>query len=285
MLPSPNPRRSSHPQRIGNGKYPHLSADAQLANSINDARAVKATLEGLGFEVVYGENLGRRGFVDKLFDFTTRIDKDAIAFFYFAGHGVAFSGANYLLPSDIPEPRPTAEVRAEEGRLADQSMAEAQVLERITESGARVAIAVLDACRDNPLRSANVRSLGSARGLTRSSPAEGVFSIYSAGFGQQALDSLGPDDHNANSVFTRVFVEKLKTPGLDLRAVATETRREVVTLAKKIGHNQFPAYYDQINGDVYLAGLPAAAASPPTGLLDASPPLAPSIISQPATGH
>jgi hypothetical protein len=139
-----------------------------------------------------------------------------------------------LLPSDIPEPRPTAEVRAEEGRLADQSMAEAQVLERITESGARVAIAVLDACRDNPLRSANVRSLGSARGLTRSSPAEGGFSIYSAGFGQQALDSLGPDDHNANSVFTRVFVEKLKTPGLDLRAVALKPDARSSHLLRKL---------------------------------------------------
>jgi tetratricopeptide (TPR) repeat protein len=268
---------------IGNGKYPNLSADAQLANSVNDARVIKVTLEELGFKVIYGENLGRRGFVDKLFEFSSQLDKDAIAFFYFAGHGVAFSGANYLLPSDIPEPRPTAEVRAEEGRLADHSIAEAQVIERVIESGARIAIAVLDACRNNPLRSANARSLGSTRGLVRSSPAEGVFSIYSAGFGQQALDSLGPDDRNPNSVFTRVFVQKLKMPGLDLRAVATETRRGVVTLAKKIGHHQFPAYYDQINGDVYLAGLPAAAAVPPAGSLDTSPPVPPSVITQPAT--
>ena len=83
-----------------------------------------------------------------------------------------------------------------------------------------------------------------------------MFSIYSAGFGQQALDSLGPDDRNPNSVFTRVFIEKLKTPGLDLRAVATETRRGVIALTKKVGYIQFPAYSDQIAGDVYLAGLP-----------------------------
>jgi hypothetical protein len=88
------------------------------------------------------------------------------------------------------------------------------------------------------------------------------------------VDLLAPDDRNPNSVFTRVFIEKLKTPGLDLRAVATETRRGVVALAKKIGHSQFPAYYDQITGDVYLAGLPAAAADvapSPVSALPASP--------------
>jgi tetratricopeptide (TPR) repeat protein len=237
---------------VGNDRYANLAADRQLANAINDARAVKTTLEGLHFEVLYGENLDRRALVDRLFDLAARLGKDDIAFFYFAGHGVSFSGANYLLPSDIPTPH--AAGRAEEARLADQAIAETQVIERIVGSGARIAIVVLDACRDNPLRTAATRAIGNSRGLSLGQPAQGVFSIYSAGFGQGALDRLGPDDRNPNSVFTRVFIEKLKTPGLDLKAVATETRRTVVELARKIGENQFPAYYDQISGDVYLAG-------------------------------
>ena len=32
---------------------------------------------------------------------------------------------------------------------------------------------------------------------------------------------------------------------MDLKAVATETRRVVVELAEKVGHQQYPAYYDQ----------------------------------------
>jgi Caspase domain/Tetratricopeptide repeat len=240
---------------VGNDRYANLSADQQLSNAINDARAVKTTLEGLRFEVLYGENLDRRALVDRLFDLAARLGKDDIAFFYFAGHGVSFSGANYLLPSDIPTPH--AAGRAEEARLADQAIAETQVIERIVGAGARVAIVVLDACRDNPLRGADTRSIGGSRGLSLGQPAQGVFSIYSAGVGQGALDRLGPDDHNPNSVFTRVFIEKLKTPGLDLKAVATETRRAVVELAQKIGQNQFPAYYDQISSEVYLAGQPA----------------------------
>ena len=51
---------------------------------------------------------------------------------------------------------------------------------------------VLDACRDNPFRQPGVtRSLGGERGLSRGQEAQGVFAIYSAGFGQSALDSLG----------------------------------------------------------------------------------------------
>ncbi len=239
---------------IGNNAYPNLAPGQQLNNAIADARAVRDTLGGLGFEVLYGENLDRSLMVDRLFDLAARLGKDDVAFFFFAGHGVSLSGANYLLPSNIPAPR--ASGRAEEGRLAEQAVAEITVLQQITSTGARVAVVVLDACRNNPLQAGDLRSVGGSRGLARSTPPQGVFSIYSAGFGQQALDRL-PGDVHPNSVFTRVFIEKLKTPGLDLKAVATQTRQDVFKMAEAIGHEQIPAYYDQIiGGDVYLAGLP-----------------------------
>ena len=243
---------------VGINTYPNLAADKQLANAVSDARAMRDALAGLGFDVIYGENFDRRTLVERLFDLTARLGKEDTAFFFFAGHGVSFSGANYLLPSDIPTPRATG--RAEEGRLADQAIAETQVIERISSSGARVTVVVLDACRNNPLQGSDRRSVGNSRGLAQTQPARGVFSIYSAGFGQEALDRLSGDDRHPNSVFTRVFIDQLKTPGLDLKAVATRTRRIVVDLTEKVGHEQFPAYYDQvIGGDVYLAGAPRTA--------------------------
>ena len=75
---------------------------------------------------------------------------------------------------------------------------------------------VIDACRDNPFPKRGTRSLGATRGLAVKEPAEGVFSIYSAGFGQEALDRLPGTDASPNSVFTRVFVEQLKKPGVNL---------------------------------------------------------------------
>jgi hypothetical protein len=128
----------------------------------------------------------------------------------------------------------------------------------------RVAVVVLDACRNNPLRRPGVtRAIGGERGLVRSDPVRGVFSLYSAGVGQTALDRLGDNDPNPNSVFTRVLLPTLSKPGLDLGALAVEVREEVAQLAASIGHDQRPAYYDEtIGGRVYLAGTSRPEASP-----------------------
>jgi hypothetical protein len=79
-------------------------------------------------------------------------------------------------------------------------------------------------------------------------PAEGVFSIYSAGLGQQALDRLGDGDTSRNSVFTRVFVEQLKKPGTNLIDLGEAVRDEVAAIADTIAHPQVPAVYNQIRG-------------------------------------
>lgn len=249
----PAAAETRHALVIGNDRYVHLGAERQLRNAVADARLMRDTLGALGFAVIHGENLDRRAMIDRLADLAARLGRDDTAFVYFAGHGVSLNGANYLLPSDIPEPR--AAGRGEEGRLAEHAIAEASVIERLSAAGARVAVLVLDACRDNPLQGTDRRAVGGVRGLAQSAPAQGVFAIYAAGFGQSALDRLGPDDRHPNSVFTRVFAETLRTPGLDLKAVATLTRRRVVEMARAVGYDQVPAYYDQLVGaDVFLAG-------------------------------
>ena len=247
---------------IGNDVYRNLPEREQLHNAINDARAMRAALEGLGFEVMpVAENLDRAALVGRLSDFAAKLEQGDIAFFFYAGHGVSLNGANYLLPTDIPPPR--ASGRAEEDRLAELSVPESSISDRIKRSGARIAVVVLDACRDNPLAPPGGRSVGVSRGLAPPPENRGVLSIYSAGSGQQALDRLGEADTSANSVFTRVFVKKLKTPGLGLRAMAFETQGEVASLATGAGHDQVPGVYSQIIGeDVFLAGrvavVPAA---------------------------
>ena len=146
---------------IGNDRYDELSDREQLHNAVNDARAMKAALQQLEFEVDIGENLDRKQFIDKLSSFGSRVQKGDLAFFFYAGHGVSFSGANYLLPRDIPQPRSNG--RDEERRLSELSVAETSVVERLREAGARVAVLVLDACRDNPLATGQDRSTGGSR--------------------------------------------------------------------------------------------------------------------------
>ena len=109
------------------------------------------------------------------------------------------------------------------------------------------------------------RSIGNTRGLADAKPARGIFTLYSAGIGQTALDRLGGSDTAHNSVFTRIFAEQLKRPDLHLGDLAVEVRERVAELALKATdergqpapHEQTPAYYDQtLGGRIYLAGLP-----------------------------
>jgi hypothetical protein len=247
---------------IGNDLYPNLPADRQLKKAVNDAGTIADTLKALGFEVIVGTNLGRQAMIDKLAEFTARLAPGDTAALFFAGHGVAIAGVNYLIPSDVP-----AVTEGAEARVRGASIAEPDLIAELQAKSVRVALLVIDACRDNPFPRAAGRSIGNTRGLADARPARGIFTLYSAGIGQTALDRLGGNDPARNSVFTRVFAEQLKRPELHLGDLAVEVRERVAELALKATdergqpapHEQTPAYYDQtLGGRIYLAGLSLA---------------------------
>src|SRR5262249_54616958 len=154
-------------------RYVHLSADKQLSKAVNDARAVGDALEKIGFTVIRGENLDRQGMIDRLFAFTQKIKPGDTAVLFYAGPGGAVSGGNYLLPSDVRPAQP-----GEEARVRNMAIGEADILADIQERKARVAVLMLDACRDNPFRQPGIlRSVGTDRGLGRAREAEGVFAL------------------------------------------------------------------------------------------------------------
>jgi hypothetical protein len=258
---------------VGNDRYTNLPADRQLQKAVSDARAVGDALAKLEFEVIRGENLTRQALVDKLDELSARLSGGDVAFVFFAGHGVSIAGGNFILPTDVPNVE-----AGQETRLARAALGESDILADLQQRGVRVAVVVLDACRDNPFRRPGLRSIGGERGLARVEPARGVFTLYSAGIGQTALDRLGDDDPNPNSVFTRVLVPMLAKPGVDLTDLAVNVREEVARLAGTVGHDQRPAYYDEtIGGRIYLAGKAPAGApvsAPPQATAPSTPPVA-----------
>jgi hypothetical protein len=249
---------------VGNDHYVNLPAHEQLQKAVNDARAVGKTLRQLGFEVLVGENLPRHEFVDKLDVLSRRLSPGDTVFFFFSGHGVTVNGANYILPTDVPD------IEADqERRLARTALSEHDILLDLQSRGVRVAVVVLDACRTNPFHPAGEKGVGGAKGLAPPEPVRGVFSLYAAGNGQAALDRLYDGDSDPNSVFTRVLLPELRRPGIDLTTLALDVREEVARLAQIAGRDQRPAYYDEtLGGRIYLTGLPPAedarsATSPP----------------------
>jgi hypothetical protein len=247
---------------VGNDAYRNVNP---LQKAVNDARAVRRSLQQLGFQVTLGENLARRDYVEKFATFENSIQPGDIAFLFYSGHGVEIDGANYLIPVDAPKVAPE-----QQSLLKDVSISTDNLIQRLKARGTRTQIIVLDACRENPFRQANGRSVGGARGLANARLPGGVFMIYSAGVGEVALDRLSDSDANPNSVFTRSFLPLLQNPDNSLIAVAKQTRAEVKSLASSIGQTQSPAYYDEIDGEIFLAKA--------TGTTSPPPPPPPSVI-------
>lgn len=224
---------------IGNDSYRQVEP---LRNARADARAIAAALTGAGFVVTLQLDADQSAMKAAIRNFKSRIGGGDEAVFYYSGHGVQLGSTNYLLPVDI---------RGEsEDQVKDDAVPLQRVLDDLQDQKARFALAIVDACRNNPFRQAG-RALG-GRGLAPTTAATGQMVIYSAGTGQQALDRLGENDRNQNGLFTRVFLREMEKPGVPVDRVLRSVRDEVVRLAKSVGHEQVPALYDQALGEFYF---------------------------------
>jgi hypothetical protein len=230
---------------IGVDGYTNLES---LQKARNDAQAVSNTLNDLGFDVLTLYDASRREINSAVSTLAGQIEPGDEVLFYFAGHGIEVDGRNYLLPSDVPVVN-----YGDESFLTGESIPAGRILDTFQRKGARTTIMVLDACRNNPFSVDGKRSVGGSRGLVRMEPPEGAFILYSAGAGQTALDRLSDDDSNPNSVFTRALLPRLQEQGMSLHDLAKQVRRDVQKLAASVNHEQFPAYYDQMSGDMFLS--------------------------------
>ena len=231
-----------------------------LEKAVNDARAVKTALTTAGFEVQLVEGADQIGFLEAIASFSASIGPGDEAVVYYAGHGVEIDGRNYLLPSDVP-----AAGAGQEIVLTNRSISVQDLVDALQARGARISLLILDACRDNPFPRSGTRSIGGTRGLAPAPKAEGTFILYSAGEGETALDRLSNGDSNPNSVFTRALVPLIAEPGLPLREVSRRVRSDVRQMALSVDHAQFPAVYDQLDGDfsfTVATSVESAAADP-----------------------
>jgi hypothetical protein len=251
---------------IGNNDYRNVP---KLQKAVNDARTMGETLKQLGFSVMVAENQNRVQFSQSLLAFDNAVGKGDTAFFFYAGHGFEIAGQNYLLPTDVP-----SAIEGQEELVRDASVLADRIVERLQSRGVRTSILVFDACRNNPFERTGTRAVAGGGGLAPMGQLpEGVFSIFSAGYKQTALDRLSNDDNNPNSVFTRTFSKELLLPGEDLIQVIQHTRKQVGDMAAGIGHKQIPAYTDQMVDSVFLNGLAKAAADAPQKVAAAIPPV------------
>ena len=126
---------------IGNAAYKR----AALANPVNDAKLMAARLKAQGFEVSASYDLGQRDMKRAVQTFAAALrerGKDAVAFIFYAGHGVQVKGENYLIPVD--------EQIKSEADVDIDAVSLSSIMSMLENTQTRLAIVVLDACRDNP---------------------------------------------------------------------------------------------------------------------------------------
>src|SRR5438874_2784003 len=252
---------------VGNGAYKNV---APLPNPSVDAKAIAATLRNVGFEVVEGSNLTRDKMTERLLDFGKKAQGADVALFFYAGHGIAISGTNYLLPID-------ADIKSEMDVKLGAAINIDLTLDQ-TMGDAKVKLVFLDACRDNPFAAkiksnSATRSVSVQSGLAEMKSGEGTLIAFATGPGQTALDG----QEGTNSPFTRALMAHITTPGVEIQQAMTKVRAQVNQETNK---GQLPWGHTNLIGSVYLnpapapapnATAPAATGSVPAAVASSSP--------------
>jgi uncharacterized caspase-like protein len=255
MLASANDARADRRVAfvVGNGAYKNVTP---LPNPPIDAKAMAGVLRNVGFEVVEGADLTRDQMTERLLEFGKKAQGADVAVFFYAGHGIAVDGTNYLLPVD-------ADIKSEMDVKLGSAINIDVTLDQ-TMSDAKVKLVFLDACRDNPF-AAKIRSSGTSRsvnvqaGLAEMKSGEGTLIAFATGPGQTALDG----QEGTNSPFTRALIAHITTPGVEIQQAMTEVRAQVNEETNK---GQLPWGHTNLIGAVYLnpaAPPPAATAAGP----------------------
>ena len=242
---------------VGNSDYQHAVA---LPNPTNDAGDISLLLKSLNFEVIEGNDLDRREMEEAIRRFAQASASAKVVLFFYAGHGMQVSGRNYLIPVDAKLEDRTA--------LDFEAIDVEKVFQYMTGEG-KIALAFLDACRNNPLARNFARSLGATRsvdvgnGLAPSSTTgSGMFIAYAT-----APDDVALDGEGRNSPFTTALLRNLPTPNLEIQQVMTRVKAEV---QQETGGRQRPWHNSDLGTEVFLASAPADGPKPPPAETDPS---------------
>src|SRR6476659_11385280 len=163
---------------IGNGHYP--DASAPLAQPINDARGLTAALRGKGFDVDVVEDATKDDMARAIGRLKAKIKPDTVVMLFFGGYGVQVGRESFMIPVDAAIWK-EADVRRDGVSIE-------QVLDVMTEKGAKAKLVVVDASRRNPYER---RFRSYSHGLAPISAPENALILTSATPGKVADDGKG----------------------------------------------------------------------------------------------
>jgi uncharacterized caspase-like protein len=165
---------------IGNSSYEWANV---LPNPGNDASAIAAALQELGFSVTLSLDATRKDLDNTLQAFSVAAKGAAEILFYYCGHALQVSGKNYLVPVDanlVTMAHLNLLVRFQE-----------DVLQRLSDLG-NVKLFFLDACRNDPFEASRARFGGRSRDMSAAQSADEKLAMPGRGLAteQAGLETL-----------------------------------------------------------------------------------------------
>jgi TPR repeat protein len=221
---------------IGNSNYQN---NTQLRNAINDAHAVSAELQQLGFDVysLYdgtGEDMEN---AVELFRKKAVGNGYKMALFYYSGHGLqGDDGNNYLLPVDAKLNSKGDLSTCIDGRWLVSKLADANCANTIV---------VLDACRNEKLN----WTRGLTDGLIPLAPPLGMLLAYSTQAGSVAQDMI--NDDLPYGPYANALVAALKKDKSSVDELFSEVKSQVIQSTSAI---QVPTIFNNLLKTVYING-------------------------------
>ncbi len=251
----------------------------RLTRSDADAEDIAKDLQDIGFDkknVTLATDIRNKDDFDKKFQaFLKTVNEGDIVFFFFSGHGtgVEATNTNYLLLADLeslktytrgqllPADRsnndivelkmPSFEGNYETDEIPKDGVSVTDVLQSLAQKKPKVAFVVLDACRSLPRPMKDIREIqrgpdSGSRLLPSGALASGFLVLFSASFGETAIESLRTDDSGRNSLFTEVLRSEMQRPGQTLTQLGDRVKLVVNRFAAKGGYQQNPEYFQNL---------------------------------------
>ena len=217
---------------IGNGHYP--DANAPLAQPINDARALTATLRKSGFDVDVVEDASKDDMRRAVARLQSKVKPDSMVMLYFGGYGVQAGRESYMIPVD-------AKIWKEADVRRDGVSIES-VLEAVSEKGARAKLVVVDASRRNPWER---RFRAYSHGLAPITAPDNALILTAAAPGKVADDSKG-----LHSVLMTELLTQLNPQLAGIESAFNKTR---IAISRATAGEQVPSVSSSLLEDVGFA--------------------------------
>src|ERR1700688_1398898 len=198
---------------IGNGHYP--DANMPLAQPINDARGLTASLRKNGFDVDVVEDASKDDMTRAIARLKSKIQPDSVVMLFFGGYGIQVGRESFMIPVDATIWK-EADVRRE-------GVSVEAVLDAVKDFGACAKLAVLDASRRNPYER---RFRTFSHGLAPVLAPDNALILTSATPGQVADDSDGPHSVLVTELLNNINAREADTAAA-AEAIFNKTRAAV----------------------------------------------------------